>query len=253
MPALLLKNLKDNDRFMIHPKINHHTEPSIDELAVQLNFTPKNRMLFEEAFTHSSYANEKSCPSNERLEFLGDSILGMIVCRFLYETYPNYTEGQLAKLKSTIVSAPLWASFSRHLGLDRYIHLGRGERRTQGNAKQNILADLFEAFIGAYYLNFGLEQTTAFVLPLIHRELPEIMQKFEEMNVKNDLQELLQAKGLAPLYRTVQKVGPPHDQTFTVEVVVENQVMGTGKGKSIKEAQNQAAAIALHALKPVKG
>jgi ribonuclease-3 len=108
---------------------------------------------------------------------------------------------------------------------------------------------LFEAFVGAYFLNFGLEQTTALILPLIRGEIPEIMRQFTEMNVKNELQELLQAEKSSPVYRMVREDGPPHDRTFMVEVLVRDRILGAGSGKSIKEAQNHAAAAALNNLK----
>ncbi|HOP75397.1 MAG TPA: ribonuclease III [Bacillota bacterium] len=223
-------------------------EPPLEQLAVQLNFTLEKPDLFVEAFTHSSYAHEHSVPSNERLEFLGDSVLGVIVCRYLFEHYPRYSEGELAKLKSTIVSAPMLAHFSERLHLVDYIRLGAGEQKSRGSLKVNIIADLFEAFIGAYYLSFGLEKTTELVLPLIEAELPRIMEKFEELNAKTHLQEWTQAKGWKPVYRTVSETGPPHNRHFTVEVTVNDRVYGKGTGRSIKEAQNCAARMALKEL-----
>jgi len=224
-------------------------EPPLEQLAVQLNFSLENRELFKEAFTHSSYAHEHSVRSNERLEFLGDSVLGIIVCRYLFEHYPRYSEGELAKLKATIVSAPMLALFSERLHLVDYLRLGAGEQKNRGNVKINIWADLFEAFIGAYFLSFGLEKTTELVLPLIEAELPRIMEKFDELNAKSHLQELTQAKGLKPVYRTVSETGPPHNRRFTVEVTVNDRVYGKGTGRSIKEAQNCAARMALEELK----
>lgn len=229
------------------------TEPPLEQLAVQLNFTLNNPELFVEAFTHSSFAHERSVQSNERLEFLGDSVLGVMVCRYLFENYPRYSEGELAKLKATIVSAPMLALFSERLHLVDYLRLGAGEQKSRGSLKTNILADLFEAFIGAYFLSFGLEKTTELVLPLIEAELPRIMEKFEELNAKTHLQELTQAKGWKPVYHTVSESGPPHNRRFTVEVAVNDRVCGRGTGKSIKEAQNCAARMALKELKSKQG
>lgn len=135
----------------IHPKQVVFRGPSIKELTVQLCFEPIDENIFIEALTHSSYANEHALPSNERLEFLGDSILSLVVCRFLFLKYPVSQEGELAKLKSVIVSAPILAAFAKRLNLSLYIRLGQGELRTNGKEKQNILADLFEAFIGAFF------------------------------------------------------------------------------------------------------
>jgi ribonuclease-3 len=223
--------------------------PSIKELAVQLNFNPVNEELFEIAFHHSSYANEHNLPSNERLEFLGDSVLALIICNFVYELYPKYSEGQLAKLKSTIVSTGVFATFAQQLRLNDFIRLGHGELRSHGAQKKNLLADLFEAFIGAYYLNFGLEKTTEFVLSLVKPCLPELIRQTEELNVKTRLQELAQSQGCKPPdYRLVKEEGPPHNRTFTVDLAFNGKTLSQGRGKSLQEAQNKAAAAALAEL-----
>lgn len=223
--------------------------PSINELTVRLNLRPTKAALFVEAFTHSSYANEHDLISNERLEFLGDSVLSLIVCDFLFQHYRSYHEGQLAKIKAIIVSAPYLASFSKQLEFDKYILLGTGEIKSSGNNKRNILADLFEAFIGAYYLNFGLAETSKFILPLLENVLPEILSQSEMIDAKTYLQEIAQSRGLKPEYRVVKEEGPPHDKRFTVEVMLDTQVLGVGNGKSLKEAQNKAATIAIHQIK----
>ncbi|MGE5606817.1 MAG: ribonuclease III [Bacteroidota bacterium] len=232
---------KVENQSQTNPKIG----PSVAKLAAHLQFDPIRPELFEEALTHSSYANEHKVFDNERLEFLGDSVLSLITSSFLFKTYPNLKEGNLAKLKSIIVSTKILASFSKQLQLDSYIKLGTGELRHSGKAKPSILEDLFEAFIGAYFLNFGLEQTSRLVEPLIKDNLTEINRQFNLMNAKNDLQELFQSKGLFPEYRTVKEEGPSHQRRFTVEVFLNNQLVGRGEGHSIKEAQNQAALEAL--------
>ncbi len=228
---------------------NETIGPSVAKLAVQLQFVPLYPELFEEAFTHSSYANEHKTDDNERLEFLGDSVLSLIAASFLYRTFPNYHEGDLAKLKSIIVSTQVLASFTKQLQLDTYLKLGTGEKRNMGQAKPTILEDLFEAFVGAYYLNFGFEKTAQFIEPLIKDNLTEVKSKFTLINAKNELQEFLQSKGQFPEYCTIKEEGPPHQRRFTVEVLVENRTVGNGSGSSIKEAQNRAALQALSMLK----
>lgn len=223
--------------------------PSVSELAVQLQFVPIYPELFEEALTHSSYANEHKVPDNERLEFLGDSVLSLIVSSFLFKTFPHYSEGDLAKLKSIIVSTQILASFTEQLQLDSYIKLGTGEKRSKGQTKPNIKEDLFEAFIGAYYLNFGLEKTANLVEPLIKDNLAEINHQFTLINAKNNLQEFLQSRGLFPEYRIIKDEGPPHQRRFTVEVLIEGRTYGIGEGHSIKEAQNKAAFEAVSKFK----
>jgi ribonuclease-3 len=237
-----------------HPKAQSFDDPglAIRELTRQLGFEPVNYVLFIEAITHSSFANENSLPSNERLEFLGDSVLSLIVCRYLFFHHPESPEGELAKLKSVIVSAPILAGLAKTLHLNQYIRLGQGELRTNGRDKQNILADLFEAFIGAFFLNFGFEKTNDFLLPFIDSILPDIHQHSDLVDAKSNLQEITQAQGLKPEYRTIQEEGPPHDKLFTVEVLLSGDVFGCGTGRTLKEAQNKAAALAIHQLKTVK-
>lgn len=222
----------------------------IEKLAVELNFQPVNSGLFVEALTHSSYANEHGSASNERLEFLGDSVLSLIVCNFLYYQYPTWKEGELAKLKAIIVSSPVLADLARQTGLDRYVKLGQGEILAKGNTKPHILADLFEAFIGAYFLNFGYGPTTEFLIPLIKPLLPEITSQAEFIDAKSNFQELAQSMGFKPDYRVIREDGPPHDRLFTVEVLINNEIKGQGTGRTLKEAQNQAARVGLAHLRP---
>jgi ribonuclease III len=241
----------DKKSAIVKPKsmILDQIGPLIKKLTVRLNIHPIKEDLFIEAFTHSSFANEHNIPSNERLEFLGDSVLSLVVCEYLYLHYCSYSEGQLAKVKAILVSAPFLASFTRQMALDEYILLGAGEIRTSGSSKPNILADLFEAFIGAYYLNFGLVATAGFIIPFIEKVLPEIFSQSEMIDAKTCFQEIAQSHGLKPEYRIVAEEGPPHNKVFTVEVLLNNQVMGSGIGQSLKVAQNKAAVAAIHQLK----
>ena len=252
MPALYLGNImvkKHQGNVKDNSKLKEQMGPSMKELTARLHIEPKNEALFIEAFTHSSYANEHRLPSNERLEFLGDSVLGLIVCQYLYLHYRSYDEGQLAKVKAILVSASFLASFTRQMELDKYILLGAGEIRTGGNTKPNILADLFEAFIGAFYLSFGLKATEEMLTPLIENALPEIFADSEKIDAKTYLQELVQSQGLKPEYHLIAEEGPPHNKTFTVEVFVNGRVYGAGTGKSLKEAQNKAASAATLQIK----
>ena len=237
------------DRISHHDRNTEKFEPPIGELAAKLHFEPTSEGLFVEAITHSSYANEHRIASNERLEFLGDSVMGLVVCEFLYRKFPDSEEGKLSKLKSILVSAGVLASFSKQMGLDPYLRLGQGELKTNGRGKLNILADLFEAFVGAYFLNFGFEATRGFILPLIRQALPEVVAETKLIDAKSSLQELLQARGLKPEYRTISESGPPHDRWFTVEVYCNEKLLGTGTGRTLKEAQNQAARVGMERIK----
>ena len=223
------------------------TGPSVTELAARFKLQPPRPELFAEALTHSSYANEHQLTSNERLEFLGDSVLSLISSNLLFHHFSGENEGYLAKLKSIIISAPVLAGFAQELELERFLRLGEGELKSSGKNKRNILADLFEAFIGAFFLNFGLEQTTGFVEPLFMKALPGISSKLSIIDSKTHLQELVQARGLKPEYRTIKAEGPPHNRVFTVEVIVAELSLGKGSGRSLKEAQHQAAINAIAA------
>lgn len=239
------KNSAANPNLMNHCR----KEPSALELTVRLNLNPPKPELFTEALTHSSYAHEHHLPSNERLEFLGDSILSLITCDFLYHEFPEAPEGDLAHLKSMVVSAVALAALAKQLGLEQHIRLGHGEARANGSTKPNILADLFEAFIGAYFLNFGFERTREYLVPLVKDGLAQIQLQAEEMNAKTDLQELTQLRGYKPSYRTVLEEGPPHARFFTVEVMANEEILGAGRGRSLKEAQNRAAYEGIKKLK----
>ncbi len=252
MPVWLLKNIMAKKTNQINQlPMDAKIGSSVEKLAIQLDFVPVFPELFEEALIHSSYANEHKILSNERLEFLGDSVLSLITVSFLFKTFPNYDEGDLAKLKSIIVSALIWASLAKQLKLDSYIKLGAGELRNNGHSKQNILADLFEAFVGAYFLNFGLEKTTGFIEPLIKDNLAEVNRQFTLINAKNDLQEFSQSHGLFPEYRTIKEEGPAHQRWFNVEVLIKGMQAGKGEGHSLKEAQNKAALEAITKLKGI--
>jgi ribonuclease-3 len=226
----------------------HPDGPPFSELAVRFGLNHQQLQQFQEAFTHSSYAHETGVSSNERLEFLGDSVLAMITASFLYEIFPAFPEGKLSKLKAIIVSAPIWAELAVELKLPEYLRLGAGETKAHGRQKQNIAADLFEAFIGAYYLAFGLEKAAALMRPLLTKLVPKILPQLQELDAKTNLQEVLQAQGSRPVYQTTMVEGPPHQRIYTVEVAVNGTLLGEGQGSSLKEAQRLAAVAALQRL-----
>lgn len=230
-------------------RANSPEEALISELTARFKHKPEDEELFRIAFRHSSYSNETNLPHNERLEFLGDSVLALLVCHYLYTRYPHYSEGRLAKLKATIVSTDVLAGFTKQLQLNRYLLLGQGERKSNGGEKKKLLENLFEAFLGAYYLNFGLEPTRDFLVPLIETCLPELIVQTEAINAKTNLQEYTQARGLIPEYCLVKEEGPSHDKTFTVHVLLKQEVYGKGEGKTLKEAQNHAAIEAMERLR----
>jgi len=202
------------------------------------------------ALTHESYSNERSNgpENNERLEFLGDAVLGVVVCRYLYDRHPDLPEGRLAQIKAHLVSTSCLARLARNLGLGEHILLGRGETLAHGEGRRNILADTLEALIGALYLDGGLDVVVRFVLSL----LQEAMDRMEgsQKDFKSLLQECTQRlhKSL-PDYEVVREEGPPHERVFVVQVGFLGEILGQGQGRSKREASQKAACEALEVLR----
>jgi len=205
--------------------------------------------LLEEALTHRSFAFEVGDGSNyERLEFLGDSVLGLLAAEWLYRRFPEYPEGELAKLKSRLVSEPMLAPFSRQLGLGETMRLGVGEERSGGCNKPSLLADALEAVIGALFLDGGLKAARRLVDEFLESAL-ESENRARPYDAKSVLQEVAQARGWdLPEYRDVEESGPDHRKTFAVECWLRGEAVGYGRGRSKKLAQQAAAARALEAV-----
>lgn len=201
--------------------------------------------LLERALTHRSYAYEHGgLPTNERLEFLGDSVLGLVVTDALYATHPDLPEGSLAKLRASVVNTRALADVARRLELGRWLRLGRGEEVTGGRDKNSILADTMEALIGAIYLDRGMTAVTTVVRALFDPLMEAAAQDGAALDWKTALQELSAARGLGvPDYRIAES-GPDHAKSFTAEVVVGGDVCGSGAGRSKKEAEQHAAEAA---------
>lgn len=206
------------------------------------------RPLLEQALTHRSFAHEAGgIPTNERLEFLGDAVLGIIVTENLYRAHPDVTEGELARMRAATVSQRPLAGVARTLGLGEFILLGRGELVTRGREKDSILSDTLEAIIGAAYLENGLEPTRAMVERLCAHLLTHAARLSAGLDWKTSLQELAAVHALpAPVYR-VEGSGPDHDRTFAAEAVV-GQFVGTGTGSSKKIAEHGAAEAAFEMI-----
>ena len=204
--------------------------------------------LLELALTHRSWAYEHGqSPHNERLEFLGDSILGQAVTVRLFTGFPLLDEGELAKRRSGVVSTVALARIARAIGLGEYIRLGRGEELTGGRDKDSILADTTEAVIGATFLSAGAEQATALVLRLVEPLLDDPDRLVAASDAKTSLQELASRRGAAPPSYVVTSTGPDHDRTFTATVTV-GSVVASGSGTSKKQAEMAAALEAWHQL-----
>ena len=210
----------------------------------------KDKGLLKEALTHKSFAGEhRGTKHNERLEFLGDSILGAIVANYIYTQCPHDEEGVLSKIKSNLVSRHNLYLWGKELNLGRYMLLGRGEIATGGRERDSIISNAVEAVIGAVYLDGGFPAAEKLILPWVKTQ--ELTQ--DERDYKSVLQELLQKNGpQTPEYEVIQTVGPEHDKIFTVRVSINGQELGTGKGHNKKAAQQAAAEAALLHLKQDK-
>ena len=207
----------------------------------------KKTTLLEEALTHKSYAMERggNLPFNERLEFLGDSILSAAVAHYLFEKYPDVDEGKLSQLKSMLVSRPSLTVWGRDLGIGQYLRLSEGENATGGRDRDSILGNAMEAVIGAMYLEAGYEVTKKFIDKLLGKR-----KRLITVDHKSRLQEWAQKKyKIPPDYVVRGSYGPDHAKTFEVEVTVAHEVLGSGAGKSKKEAEQAAARDALKRVK----
>jgi ribonuclease-3 len=208
--------------------------------------------LIELALTHRSYAYENGgIPTNERLEFLGDSVLGLVVTETLFHRYPDLPEGQLAKLRAAVVNSRALASIGRTLEVGRHLRLGRGEQTSGGRDKPSIVADAVEALIGAYYLDRGIEDTRSLILTVFADLLDSAAQLGAGLDWKTSLQELASDDGLGVPDYVVAESGPDHAKAFTAEVLVGGRTVGYGEGSTKKEAEQQAAEQAWTALSNV--
>lgn len=208
----------------------------------------KNQKLFLQAFTHRSYLNEakEKMESNERLEFLGDSILSFVVSEFLFKMYPHFPEGTLTNLRSRLVNTKTLAQVAKELDFGALLRLSKGEEESKGRQNQSLLADCFEAFIGALYLDSGIQKVSAFLAEVLLPSAAEFVQKKSFKDAKSLLQEYVQGKKRgSPLYKVLSEEGPAHLRIFTVGVYVQNKLIAQGKGNSKQEAEKQAAEQAL--------
>lgn len=201
----------------------------------------------EQALIHSSYVNENPAyTDNERLEFLGDAVLGLVIAERLYREMPDASEGKMTRLRASLVSQDSLAGLALALRLGDYLRLGRGEEAGGGRTKPANLARALEAVIAAIYLDRGLTVSRDFILMVFADALDRARQEIQNLNYKSRLQELVQAGGEpSPSYRVVEMSGPDHDRSFTVEVAVGARVLGRGSGKSKKQAETEAARAAL--------
>lgn len=219
----------------------------------KIGYKFKNREYLNTAITHSSFAHEiASTDYNERIEYLGDAVLELISSEYIYNTYPKLTEGEMTKARAYAVCEDSLARVANKYSFSDFLHVGKCEAKIDGRYRASILADSIEAVIGAIFLDSGIESAKEFILPNI---LPRIQEFIEEGNrdYKTQLQERVQARGEVKIeYNIVNMLGPEHDKVFVAEVSADGKVLGSGEGKSKKEAEMNAAKIALQTLKNMK-
>ena len=224
----------------------------IKDLEAAIGYKFKNIALLQNALAHSSYANERwhnSLMSNERLEFLGDSILGMCVAEYLYCTFPDRPEGELTRMRADMVCEKTLANVANSIGLGEHLLLGHGEEQSKGRTRNSILADAMESVIAACFLDGGMEAAQDFVKRFILVEVP--VKKLNNADYKTALQELVQQKKNQVLsYTLIGESGPDHDKQFTVEVSLNGKAVGQGTGTSKKRAEQMAAQAAIALLFP---
>lgn len=228
-----------------------HLQKGVPLIEERIEYTFKNKKLLELAFIHRSFTNENRgvvSGHNERLEFLGDAILGVIVSDFLYTHLPNHPEGELSYLRSRLVEAAACATYLRKIDLVRFLMVGRGESMNEGKGRETILADLFEAVIGAIYLDGGLESARQFFFKHFKEEVMKIIEK-PHRNWKAELQDFCQKNHQKPPeYVVVNEEGPDHLKIFYIKVHLDEKVLGFGEGSSKKEAEQSAAENAISNL-----
>ncbi|WP_432665135.1 ribonuclease III [Wukongibacter baidiensis] len=214
-----------------------------------INYKFKNKEFLYEALTHSSYANEKKfkkCNHNERLEFLGDSILGLVISDYLFINYPDLPEGELTKTRAKIVCETTLSNCAKSINLGEYLMLGKGEDATGGRQRPSLLADAFESIIGAIYLDGAIDSSREFILTTMKVVIKDALTGKIFIDYKTRLQELIQNDSNVKItYEIIDEKGPDHNKTFYTHVKRNNKVLGHGKGKSKKESEQNAAKMAL--------
>ena len=222
---------------------------NLEELEKNIGYTFKNKELLKQALRHTSYANERNLESNEKLEFLGDSILEFLSSKYIYKNYPNLREGEMTKVRATVVCGNSLSKVAKLHNFSDFLYLGRSEKKTRGSERPAILEDAVEAVIAAIYLDGGIEPAEKFIVENLKREIAEATKHVGDKDYKTVLQEKLQEHGDVKIeYKTIGESGPDHNKTFEADVEVNGKFLAKGKGKSKKEAQMHAAKKALENL-----
>ncbi|PIS30798.1 ribonuclease III [Candidatus Saganbacteria bacterium CG08_land_8_20_14_0_20_45_16] len=226
--------------------ISPQREIELKECEAKVGTSFINKPLLNQALTHSSYGNEQKVPDNERLEFLGDAILKLVVSEYLYHKFPSRAEGELTKIRASVISDDTLATISRKLMLGRYLLLSVNEKKTGGMRRKSNLANVFEALIGAVFLDAGLGKSREMILGLLNSEIEKTSKEGYISDYKSALQEYAQKHCRElPCYRVAKETGPRHRRVFWMEVKIKGQIYGRGRGGNKKEAEQRAAMQAL--------
>lgn len=224
------------------------SQNNLEEFAKKIGVNFNDKDLLTQAFVHRSYLNENTSfklDHNERLEFLGDAVLELVVTEFLYKTMPN-PEGELTNLRSALVRGQMLSDLANGLEMDNYLYLSRGEAKSGGKARQLILANAFEALVGAIYLDQGYEQAQIFIKKYLLSRLTEVIEQKKYLDPKSHLQEISQAKlGITPTYKVLSELGPDHNKSFSVGCFLNDNLIGKGEGSSKQAGESAAATDAL--------
>lgn len=231
--------------------LTQRREKQLLELETKLGIQFLNKSLLNQSLTHSSFAHEShdKVPDNERLEFLGDAVIKLVISEYLYNKFPSRAEGDLTKIRAVAISDDVLASVSKRFRLGQYMQLGLNERRTGGFDRKSNLANVFEALVGAIYLDAGLGKIRDVLIEFLEPEIDKISKEGYMSDFKSALQEFVQKKkwGL-PLYEVIKESGLKHKKTFVMEVKIRGERFGVGNGANKKEAEQAAAKMALHRL-----
>lgn len=224
----------------------------MEKIEKYIGYEFKDRSFLQTALTHSSYANENKLPAfsyNERLEFLGDAILGFVVGSYVFKHYSDIPEGELTKLRASVVCEAMLAKKAKNIELGSFLRLGKGEEMTGGRNRISILADAFEALIGAIYMDGGIENAEKFILTQLENDIKLMRVGFKKLDSKTNLQEIIQKTSKIPLeYHIIDEKGPAHNRTFSASVTHNGVVLGVGSGSSKKDAEQAAAQAAIEKL-----
>jgi len=233
--------------FSFFKKIFTKDQPSLKKIESVLGYSFNDKKLLSKALSHRSSVTDGF--ANERLEFLGDAVLGVVVSDFLFRRFPNHNEGNLTKIKASLVNETMLSKVAYNFGLGQYIFLSPEEEKSGGRQKPSIVADATEAIIGSIYLDGGLEPATRVIEKLLLNDFENLIKDEAMLNYKGELLERMQGEGRGtPRYEVIEEIGPDHIKTFVISVSVDGSRLGTGQGMSKKEAEQKAARMALEKL-----